>query len=1037
MLKPDVKPTDPANLRDAITTYCQRAFGVDIVNNVSTFNNAGPGFNPNPPPSPLLLEFATDVQKHRDRISRDVRSSDASLDTSRQLITEYVALLQLLEGRFANLVNTNTKKTSTSSYKVDLVWYDTFRPKVKTQQSSFLLEKASCVYNLAALEGSSAVNQNRTATEEGSRHAIQLFCRSAGIFAFLRDFVATDLQGIATHDLSQSALHMWSCVMIAQANTCVYEKAVKEKKLRSLLAKLAMRVSNDYSQCLTAARKLTGSIGPQFAEIFDAQEKTFLAAAVFQQAMFEKENCEKTMRGWGECLARFKHAEQTVFTAGKSEYSDVGSLKSAIQIELNKVKHDCETIYFPPEVTDFAKLPIITTIEVSKPISFSKSGFTDPAFFDEAYGLKYKPVLATLLPKFVQSALQDYQMRQESVLFALDDEWKNSKQEVDMILSSSTAAGGPSDEQAAGACAGAMGGGPLAGQNTIDVRDLIASTLGVTTKGTSANNPQASIEPLPEETWAKIQDAASKGGVSGLTASLEALTEYDRICGSLLNECVVKLEEEMKDDNLFSQRIAQAGQDSILKREKSEVLQEQFRQNLMSYEKKLSEARKANEVLKARGEALMKNANVKWIGKTRAEIEQGLPASTTPSAAQLAESQGGNGDLSVLESHTNAVRQALQKLEQLEQQLRQKIDEAKNLIKNDKTVEGELLDAVNTTTTGGNGNAAAVSANCSGLSANQQLNQTCRQIVEGKIEQHLTQLRSASNSTTMINEDGTSMQNLPAISIPDLKLEYRKQAENLLNLYNTTVNARKSAFQNSERAKIITALTACANMLLTVLKDLADGINFYTRLGDFLRQCKQQISDYCFARSEEKSQLLASVRSGGGGGGGNVSAASPMEQQQAGSVPPSPGFHPQTLAQQGFASASAALSGLANTIMPQNSSVMQQQQQQPPVFQQHQFPAQGAAGQTTYQVAPGVSISYGGGMPPPQQQQQPPQSLFPNGLFGGQPGSGGAPQQQQQQLFQHPQQQVPIVQHQNQFQQQPQQQMFFSQPQQHHQPRFF
>ena len=60
------------------------------------------------------------------------------------------------------------------------------------------------------------------------------------------------IQSIVTTDMTGEALHMFATLMITQANSVVYEKGVKSKMGRSLLAKLAKRVATDYGEYLAA-----------------------------------------------------------------------------------------------------------------------------------------------------------------------------------------------------------------------------------------------------------------------------------------------------------------------------------------------------------------------------------------------------------------------------------------------------------------------------------------------------------------------------------------------------------------------------------------------------------------------------------------------------------------------------------------------------------------------------------------------------------------------------------------------------------------
>jgi hypothetical protein len=50
-----------------------------------------------------------------------------------------------------------------------------------------------------------------------------------------------------------------------------------------------------------------------------------------------------------------------------------------------------------------------------------------------------------------------------------------------------------------------------------------------------------------------------------------------------------------------------------------------------------------------------------------------------------------------------------------------------------------------------------------------------------------------------------------------------------------------------------------ASGVLACIGDASDGINFYVRLSDYLKSIKQQISDFVFARSQEKAALLATL----------------------------------------------------------------------------------------------------------------------------------------------------------------------------------
>lgn len=128
------------------------------------------------------------------------------------------------------------------------MWYDAFRGK-QFSASNIHYEKASVLFNIAALHAQLGCMQNRTSVD-----AIKASCghfqvclthtvlsdlrpngisqRAAGAFTHLSQTVLPNVQDISSPDLNPETLGMLCNLMLAQAQENVYEKV---QRLRVVL----------------------------------------------------------------------------------------------------------------------------------------------------------------------------------------------------------------------------------------------------------------------------------------------------------------------------------------------------------------------------------------------------------------------------------------------------------------------------------------------------------------------------------------------------------------------------------------------------------------------------------------------------------------------------------------------------------------------------------------------------------------------------------------------------------------------------------
>jgi len=82
-----------------------------------------------------------------------------------------------------------------------------------------------------------------------------------------------------------------------------------------------------------------------------------------------------------------------------------------------------------------------------------------------------------------------------------------------------------------------------------------------------------------------------------------------------------------------------------------------------------------------------------------------------------------------------------------------------------------------------------------------------------------------------------------------------------------------SAYMN---ANWIQALDTCATVILQGFSDVAEGVSFFNRLGEYLQRLKVQVEDYCFARAEEKNSILQNIQRSLGSAALNHGDVSPV-----------------------------------------------------------------------------------------------------------------------------------------------------------------
>lgn len=125
-----------------------------------------------------------------------------------------------------------------------MIRFDAFTHK-PTAQYSLAFEKASIIFNIAAVLSCHAANQTRS-EEGGLKTAYHSFQASAGMFTYINE----NFLHAPSSDLSRDTVKTLISITLAQAQEVFLEKQIVDQKKVGLLAKLASQAGSLYTQAV-------------------------------------------------------------------------------------------------------------------------------------------------------------------------------------------------------------------------------------------------------------------------------------------------------------------------------------------------------------------------------------------------------------------------------------------------------------------------------------------------------------------------------------------------------------------------------------------------------------------------------------------------------------------------------------------------------------------------------------------------------------------------------------------------------------------
>ena len=375
--------------------------------------------------------YASSIQKLNSTRSRAITVQTAD-ESSLALLSDYLRMLNAVESLFGTDELDDLKFT----------WYDCFKPKKSFNNHSIRFERMGALFNLAALHSNAGMRADRS-TPTGLKSALSHFQAAAGIFAFLREGVAKPV-GALTVDLSTEGLQMLHFLMMAQAQACFYEKAVKDKHKPSVLSKLAAQASIFYKRAaeFIALPTLDAILDKNWAGHCSFQGLAYEASAELQLAKAVHAKAQETGSGYGEHIARLGKARETVeksvarANASKLPATMLDSIRNQLVV-IDKLRSkaiaDNDKIYMD-------SIPAAGTLAKPTPYALAKPTVPDddlvrPSSPDSLKRTGSSQLFAGLVPPDMQAAEAIYQSRISATLAQQAAKVQSSAEQVRLGLS--------------------------------------------------------------------------------------------------------------------------------------------------------------------------------------------------------------------------------------------------------------------------------------------------------------------------------------------------------------------------------------------------------------------------------------------------------------------------------------------------------------------------------------------------------------------------------------------------------------------------
>ena len=157
-------------------------------------------------------------------------------------------------------------------------------------------------------------------SDENIRSVCKHYQLAAGIIQYIKLNILPKITDIKTQAISMSleSLDMVEYLMLAQAQLCFYEKAIRDRKAggmkASIIAKLASQTAEYYNQAnkLCSSLNLSRVLDPFWRNHTEYQQHLFEGASEYWMSIAVKDEAAARAFGFGEEIARLRKAERII-----------------------------------------------------------------------------------------------------------------------------------------------------------------------------------------------------------------------------------------------------------------------------------------------------------------------------------------------------------------------------------------------------------------------------------------------------------------------------------------------------------------------------------------------------------------------------------------------------------------------------------------------------------------------------------------------------------------------------------------------------
>lgn len=502
--------------------------------------------------------FETDL-KEVDTLRNDI----VDLDVSSQD-------LALLKRYYIHLSTFSSKFPKDS---VEFPWFGTLGYNVTgpVKLKSILFERINILYNIAALYSQLGANQDRS-SDEGLKKSCLYFQYSATYLAYIH-LLSEDKEIELPLDLQKGTIETLRLLMLAQAQEVFWQKALFDKVKDSLVARLAIQVSDYYDRTLDSINRSEG-FRTEWINHITVKKYHFEAGAQYRASLVAMSESK-----YGLEVSRLKRATKSISLA--SQYlkftspilkTDLDGLSKIIKETLTRAEKDNDLIYLQDVPTD---PPIILKAPITKEMEIDDIKSPFKAISKGDYG---KLLFKDLLPFYVIQSAEAFRERQDEYIHK---HIENPIKALTRIL-----------------------------ESFVRERGLPASL-------DSIEKPLS----LPSGLASQHQEIKENGGVRKIRETIFDIQKLSIEGDHLIRGCKERLRVEAEEDNLM--RLKQGS--SHWTRVSSEISSESYHQRITDLENYLNIAKDGDETVKKRFAHIEKILEI--LGSSESKILEYIPNS--------------------------------------------------------------------------------------------------------------------------------------------------------------------------------------------------------------------------------------------------------------------------------------------------------------------------------------------------------------------------------------------------------------------------